>query len=251
MEETNTSLPYISDDDETNQIKELKEKLIDLQTKLTSAHNEIEVLSLENINLKRNIEDLQNKNDILKKIASSPAKRKQTPQKKNKKASYTNKNSPQLIRSKSINKIADQRSISSSDCIIKSNEPQSDRSPSQRFKKKKICILCSLIDTNSKFPPARVITTSYSSGYPARVTAWLLIRHQPNQPSGATKAPHPHGVERPAATSKSLNHYSLCWRDSTSCSRVRLRAHDRRGSFPHIFLVPKPGNRCFMTQSEF
>ncbi|KAL4702851.1 hypothetical protein ACJJTC_001997, partial [Scirpophaga incertulas] len=58
---------------------------------------------------------------------------------------------------------------------------------------------------------------------------------QPNQPSGATKAPHPHGVERPAATSKSLNHYSLCWRDSTSCSRVRLRAHDRRGSFPHIF----------------
>ncbi|KAL4720118.1 hypothetical protein ACJJTC_005000 [Scirpophaga incertulas] len=66
------------------------------------------------------------------------------------------------------------------------------------------------------------ITTSYSSGYPARVTAWLLIRHQPNQPSGATKAPHPHGVERPAATSKSLNHYSLCWRDSTSCSRERI-----------------------------
>ncbi|KAL4710255.1 hypothetical protein ACJJTC_003535 [Scirpophaga incertulas] len=39
--------------------------------------------------------------------------------------------------------------------------------------------------------------------------AWLLTRHQQNQPSGATKAPHPHGVERPAATSKSLNHYSL------------------------------------------
>ncbi|KAL4721242.1 hypothetical protein ACJJTC_013587 [Scirpophaga incertulas] len=170
MEETNTSLPYISDDDETNQIKELKEKLIDLQTKLTSAHNETEVLSLENINLKRNIEDLQNKNDILKKIASSPAKRKQTPQKKNKK-----------------------------------------------------------------------ITTSYSSGYPARVTAWLLIRHQPNQPSGATKAPHPHGVERPAATSKSLNHYSLCWRDSTSCSRVRLRAHDRRGHFLTSFWCRNPG----------
>ncbi|KAL4706336.1 hypothetical protein ACJJTC_016630 [Scirpophaga incertulas] len=52
------------------------------------------------------------------------------------------------------------------------------------------------------------ITTSYSSGYPARVTAYLLLRHQPNQPSGATKAPHPHGVERPAAA-KSLNHYSL------------------------------------------
>ncbi|KAL4716980.1 hypothetical protein ACJJTC_001841 [Scirpophaga incertulas] len=50
---------------------------------------------------------------------------------------------------------------------------------------------------------------SYSSGYPRGVTAWLLIRHQPNQPSGATKAPHPHRVERPATTSKSLNHYSL------------------------------------------
>ncbi|XP_047018966.1 uncharacterized protein LOC124629567 [Helicoverpa zea] len=73
VNETATSLPELSDDDD-DEIKKLKEQVFNLTLELQSAHSEIESLSIENSKLKKLNENLTKKNDIFKKITSSPAK---------------------------------------------------------------------------------------------------------------------------------------------------------------------------------
>lgn len=78
---TSNSMPDMSDD-EDDQLSILKNQIGKLTAQLNSAHTEIELLSLENKNLRQVNEDLMKKNDIFKKINYSPAKqKKQTPKK--------------------------------------------------------------------------------------------------------------------------------------------------------------------------
>lgn len=71
---TTSSLPDISEDEDVSQIKLLKDEISKLSSQLASAHIEIEVLSLENTNLKKLNDEYNKKNDMYKKIVNSPAK---------------------------------------------------------------------------------------------------------------------------------------------------------------------------------
>lgn len=71
---TTNSLPDISEDEDAPLLQKLKDEIAKLTSQLTSAHKEIEVLSLENSNLKKLNEEFNKKNDMYKKIAISPAK---------------------------------------------------------------------------------------------------------------------------------------------------------------------------------
>lgn len=71
---TTSSMPDMSDDEDVPQLKVLKDEIARLTSQLNSAHKEIEVLSLENSNLKKINEEFNKKNDIYKKIVSSPGK---------------------------------------------------------------------------------------------------------------------------------------------------------------------------------
>lgn len=85
---TTNSLPDISEDEDVYQINILKEEIASLASQLKSAHEEIELLSIENSNLKKSNEDYKKKNDIYKNIVNSPGKNKNkinTPLKKSKK----------------------------------------------------------------------------------------------------------------------------------------------------------------------
>ncbi|KAL4710820.1 hypothetical protein ACJJTC_010943 [Scirpophaga incertulas] len=62
----------------------------------------------------------------------------------------------------------------------------------------------------------------YSSGYPARLTAWLP---QPPSAKSGLQEPPKHRIDLVLQNGlllpiSPLNHYSLCWQDSTSCSRI-------------------------------
>lgn len=69
--DTCSSLPNISDDN-FDDVQKLQEKIELLNAELSSAHNEIQTLSLENTELKRQNEELQKKNELYKKITNSP-----------------------------------------------------------------------------------------------------------------------------------------------------------------------------------
>lgn len=76
-----TSLPNLSLSPEENEIQ-LKEKNAALILELESAHKEIDNLMTENNNLRKTNEALIKKNNLYKKITSSPIKQKQTTPKK-------------------------------------------------------------------------------------------------------------------------------------------------------------------------
>ncbi|PZC75383.1 hypothetical protein B5X24_HaOG206113 [Helicoverpa armigera] len=58
-----TSMPNISEDENTTTIQELKQQINALTSKLYKAQEEINTLSIENRELKSTIHDLRNKND--------------------------------------------------------------------------------------------------------------------------------------------------------------------------------------------
>lgn len=144
FEDTNTSLPDLSNDDITDvkqqQITKLKDQIDKLVLDLNSAHQEIESLSLENSHLKQVNLDLQRKNDLLTKL-NSPIKKlkKSTPLKKtlNKnKGTQTetlmlsnkenDKTSPSVVQNKTIRNEAKSPQISQSKndskiCILSTN----------------------------------------------------------------------------------------------------------------------------------
>lgn len=75
---TSNSMPDISEDDDYNQIKILKDEIDTLKAQLNSAHHEVELLTLENNNLKLCNEELLKKNNLFQRIVSSPVNQKQT-----------------------------------------------------------------------------------------------------------------------------------------------------------------------------
>lgn len=83
LDSTTNSMPELSEDEEDIQLIAYKDEIKKLQSQLQSAHNEIELLSLQNSDLKQINNELMKKNDIFKNIASSPIKKKvKTPLKK-------------------------------------------------------------------------------------------------------------------------------------------------------------------------
>ncbi|KAJ0179867.1 hypothetical protein K1T71_004458 [Dendrolimus kikuchii] len=80
LDDTYNSLPDFSDPNIEHVLK-LKERIELLEMELQIANKEIDTLSLENRELKRHNEDLLKKNDLLKRIAHSPAKSRQSPKK--------------------------------------------------------------------------------------------------------------------------------------------------------------------------
>lgn len=81
LDATVNSLPDLTDDEETDLVKGLREEIDNLTIQLSSAHLEIETLSLENNDLKNNIKELSKKNEFYKNVAQSPAKKMSTPKK--------------------------------------------------------------------------------------------------------------------------------------------------------------------------
>lgn len=79
FDDTVNSLPDLSsdcnNDSQQQQIRKLKEQIDNLELELSSAHQEIESLSLENNNLKQVNFDLQGKNEMYKKLIQSPVKK--------------------------------------------------------------------------------------------------------------------------------------------------------------------------------
>lgn len=88
LDGTTSSLPDISND-ETELSKQLQERIEMLELELKSAHQEIEILLLENKDLKYSNEELLKKNELYKKVTQSPSKpRTTTPKKKPPTISY-------------------------------------------------------------------------------------------------------------------------------------------------------------------
>lgn len=86
--DTTNSMPVMSEDEEDKQIDILKTEIENLKSQLKSAHQEIEILSVENSSLKQTNADLlkasriptDQENEMYKKVTSSPLKKKiQTP----------------------------------------------------------------------------------------------------------------------------------------------------------------------------
>lgn len=69
-----TSLPDLTKQQQLEQILKLQKQLEKLQLELSSAHHEIETLSLENNELKKTNQELMNKNKLYKSITISPTK---------------------------------------------------------------------------------------------------------------------------------------------------------------------------------
>lgn len=88
LDGTTNSMPLISDDDEDDKIKTLKEKIEQISMELRTAHEEISSLNLENAELKITIEKLKNDNEIMKKVTNSLKNDIATP--KRKKGNKTN-----------------------------------------------------------------------------------------------------------------------------------------------------------------
>lgn len=76
LDGTTSSLPEISDDEDTGTIIQLKNRIESLELTLKSAHNEIEKLSLENTGLKHEIENLKMTKELLKRVTYTPVKSK-------------------------------------------------------------------------------------------------------------------------------------------------------------------------------
>lgn len=76
-----SSLPNLSADDDTLLIQQLKLQIEDLTSKLNSAHEEINNLSLENCELKKSLSEVTSKNEVLKKATFKLANE-TTPRKK-------------------------------------------------------------------------------------------------------------------------------------------------------------------------
>lgn len=84
LECTTNSMPDISDDEDNDEVRRLKDEIKKYEAQLNSAHREIEILTLENNQLKLSNEDLIKKNNLYKQVATnSPIKSKaNTPKKK-------------------------------------------------------------------------------------------------------------------------------------------------------------------------
>ncbi|KAG7295548.1 hypothetical protein JYU34_021773 [Plutella xylostella] len=86
LDETNNSLPNISDDEESDYTKELKQKIELQNLELQAAHEEVSKLNLENSSLKKTIEELTRKNELLKKVTTNCIKDSSSPLKQKLKA---------------------------------------------------------------------------------------------------------------------------------------------------------------------
>lgn len=80
---TSNSLPDMSEDDDGEQICILKKEIESLKTKLQSAHEEIDLLSLEKSNLQQSNAELLRKNKTYEAVYNSPAKQRVRTPKKN------------------------------------------------------------------------------------------------------------------------------------------------------------------------
>lgn len=92
LDSTSNSMPILSDYEDDDQIKELKQQIEQLKTDLKAAHLEIDNLNLENSNLKIRLEDSLKKNSLCKKITDSLKNDYVTPKNKQK-----SKSTPQKI----------------------------------------------------------------------------------------------------------------------------------------------------------
>lgn len=82
-ETTNNSMPDLSEDDDDSEIKTLTNEIEKLTIQLNGAHKEIEILSLENNNLKQTNDELRKRNELLENSNSnSPCKQRATTTKK-------------------------------------------------------------------------------------------------------------------------------------------------------------------------
>lgn len=77
LDDTTNSLPNISDDDDASeQLKQMREKIENLTLELQSAHEEIAALNIENTKLQTKNDDLIRQNQLLKTVTSSPKSQK-------------------------------------------------------------------------------------------------------------------------------------------------------------------------------
>uniref|UniRef100_A0A2A4JDI9 Uncharacterized protein n=1 Tax=Heliothis virescens TaxID=7102 RepID=A0A2A4JDI9_HELVI len=130
---SNNSMPELSEDEDESEVCSLKKEIEMLRTKLQSANNEINMLSLENSKLKKSFTELLEKNNNTHQaIASSPAKTKGKTPKKNKKSKHYKE-----IKSQTDTNIANKQSLSETQSSL------IDASKTAKPRKSKICILSS------------------------------------------------------------------------------------------------------------
>lgn len=159
LECTTNSMPEMSDDDEGDQVKLLREEIQNLTKQLESAHKEIELLSVENSTLKSDNDKLIRKNNMYKKVATnSPSKSYQnTPRKtthRNWKTKQTQTDIQECERSNNVenqfkttkNKkgtkppITDNLDRKETTNYVTTNT-QTEIHPPRQLKKNKLCIL--------------------------------------------------------------------------------------------------------------
>lgn len=92
LEDTCSSLPHISVDDNSqnmNKLREQKSEIDGLMLKLSIANQEVDRLNLENVALRKEIDDLHRKNRLFKKITDNLTQSSSTPIKKRNNLSST------------------------------------------------------------------------------------------------------------------------------------------------------------------
>lgn len=142
LEQTTSSLPEVSEDEDNNEIKILKEKIDSLTSQLNSAHKEIESLSLENSNLKKQNEEFTKKNMVYKKIANSPAKVKvMTPKNITKKLTKTKQT--QTIRISENDSASENNLTNGNDNSLGNTNTKVIRDTQKCPSKPKICLISS------------------------------------------------------------------------------------------------------------
>lgn len=148
LESTVNSMPELSQD-ENEQLNILKAKLLDLESQLQSAHQEIELLSAENTQLRTTNEDLLKKNEVFRKISNSPAKQNlNTPTKKSKKQNLqTKQTQTEITNTTNTETRSAKPKTKASTSEINKNET------STVVQKSKMCIL----STNNK---SRILSTA-------------------------------------------------------------------------------------------
>lgn len=145
---TTSSLPEISEDEDTPQLKILKDEIASLTSQLASAHEEIEKLSLENCNLKKLNGEYNKRNDMYKKIVNSPGKIKSkttllTPKRNTK----TKQTQTTPVIEKSCSSPINTKTAKSTSRNVSSSKPtqntRTETTPKKHSVKRRICLISS------------------------------------------------------------------------------------------------------------
>lgn len=139
LDGTTNSLASLSDDGNDIQIKKLRSEIENLKTELNAAHCEVNNLSLENMELKKTIKDINAKYEILKNATKKLTSERCTPNKKV-------KSSTPLKNKHEMSKITQENNITTPK-IIQNNKPLSKSTPiNNKINKtqiRKLCIISS------------------------------------------------------------------------------------------------------------